>query len=104
MSKLSFIEYLTEIMVDVDPNDPNASLKKTKMALQNPERFRKQQTSSNIDDQKEIQQKQDDPLKAEKLRIAKMKQRIINDEKRLSQNEIRAGKQAGINTGMGEQM
>ncbi len=96
MNHLTFIEYLSEVMVDVDPNDPTTALKKTKMAIQNPDRFRKEQIATSVDDQKEIQQQQDDPLKSEKLRISKMKQQVVANEKRLAQKQNNMNKRAGI--------
>ncbi len=96
MSKPTFIEFLTELMVDVDPNDPVASMKATKQAIKNPDAASKEEIANSVDDQRNIQQNKDDPNKSEKLRIAKMKQQIANNEKRLVSKEKQQAARAGI--------
>jgi len=96
MAKQTFKEYLMEVMVDVDPNDPAASMGKVKQAVKNPDKFAKQEVASGINKQQEIQQDRDDPLKSEKLRLAKMKQLAAAQEARLSQKEKVAAKQTGM--------
>jgi len=96
MMKQTFIEYLTELMVS---DDPMQAMKDVKQASRNPDRYKKQQMAKTVDDQKEIQQDANDPLKSDKLRLAKMKQQMSSQEKRLSQKEKRMAKQAGVEPG-----
>lgn len=93
---ITFIEYLTEVMVDVDSNDPAGSMAKAKTAIRNPDLAAKKEVMSNRDEAGEIKKSQDDPNKAKKLRINQMKQRLANDEKRLANDENRQAKQAGM--------
>lgn len=93
MSKLTFIEYLTELMVS---DDPGQALRDVKKAARNPDQYKKQQRAASIDDQKALRQDRDDPLKSEKLRIARMKQQLSNSEKRLSRKEKQMAQQSGI--------
>jgi len=93
MKKPTFIEYLTELMVS---DDPVQALKDVKMASRNPSRYQKQQLATNAEDQKEIQTNKDDPLKSDKLRIAKQKQQLEIQQKRVAQKEQRLARQAGV--------
>jgi len=95
MSKFTFIDFLTEIMVDVDPNDPAGSVAKTKQALGNPDKASQSALASNKEQGNEITRSKNDPNKAKKLRINQMKQRLIADEKRLTDDEQRQAQQAG---------
>jgi len=99
MSKLTFKEYLIELMVS---DDPLQALKDVKMAARNPDRFQKQQMATNVEDQKEIQANKDDPLKSDKLRAAKQKQQLAIQQKRIAQKEKRLARQAGVDTGQGQ--
>lgn len=99
MSNLTFKEYLIELTVS---DEPMQALKDVKQAARNPDRYQKQQMASSVDDQRAIQQNRDDPLKSEKLRIAKMKQQLNNNEKRLSQKEKRMSRQAGVESDEGQ--
>jgi uncharacterized protein with WD repeat len=96
MAKQTFKEYLIEVMVDVDPNDPATSMGKVKQAVKNPDKFSKEQVASGINKQREIQQDKEDPLKSEKLRLAKMQQLAQSQEAKLAQKEKTAAKQAGM--------
>ena len=93
MKKLTFREYLIELMVS---DDPMQALKDVRKAKMNPDRFNRQQRATNVEDQRAIQQKQDDPLKTEKLRVSKMKQQLAMNEKRLREKQERAEKLAGV--------
>jgi len=83
MKHLSFIQYLTELTVSDDPTQAMADVKQ---AARDPERFRKKQMAQGVDDQRDIQQT-DDPNKAEKLRIEKLKQQLLQAKQRLSSKE-----------------
>ena len=99
MSNLTFKEYLIELTVS---DEPMQALKDVKQAARNPDRYQKQQMATSVDDQRAIQQNRDDPLKSEKLRIAKMKQQLTNNEKRLSQKEKRQARQSGVESDEGQ--
>lgn len=101
MKKPTFIEYLTELTVS---DDPMQALKDVKQSARNPSRYQKAQMAQSVDDQRSIQQNRDDPLKSEKLRIAKMKQQLNNNEKRLSQKEKSMAQRAGVEHGEEGQM
>ncbi len=96
MSKPTFIEFLTELMVDVDPSDPIAAMKATKQAIKNPNAASKAEVANSVDNQRNIQQSKDDPNKSEKLRIAKMKQQIASNEQRLASKEKQQAARAGV--------
>lgn len=98
MSKITFKEYLIELMVS---DDPLQALKDVKQASRNPDRYQRQQMATNVEDQKEIQMNKDDPLKSDKLRAAKQKQQLAMQQKRIAQKEARLAKQAGIEPGQG---
>ena len=98
MKKPTFIEYLTELMVS---DDPMQALKDVKTASRNPKGYKRKQIAKGIDDTRTIQQNTDDPLKSEKLRVAKMRQQLASNEKRLSQKENREQKRAGVSPNEG---
>ena len=93
MAKQTFKEYLIELMVS---DDPMQAMKDVKQAARSPDRYKKQQMARTVDVQKEIQQDKDDPLKSDKLRLAKMQQQMASQEKRLAQKEKRMARQAGV--------
>jgi len=93
MKRITFIEFLAELTVS---DEPMQALQDVKQAARNPDRYKKQQLAQSVNDQREIQKDRDDPLKSEKLRIAKMKQQLNNNEKRLSQKEKRMQRNAGV--------
>ncbi len=98
MSKLTFREYLIELMVS---DDPLQALKDVKQAARNPDRYQKQQMATNVEDQKTIQSNKDDPLKSDKLRVAKQKQQLAMQQKRIAQKEKRLATQAGVESRQG---
>ena len=93
MAKQTFKEFLVELMVS---DDPMQAIKDVKQAARNPDRYKQQQMAKTVDAQKDIQRDKEDPLQSDKLRIAKMKQQLTNQEKRLSQKERRAAKRVGV--------
>ncbi len=93
---MTFREYLLEVMVDVDPADAAGTMNATKKALRNPERAEKEALKKNVDDQREVSQNKDDPMSSEKMRIIKMKQQVMRNEKRLAKKQESAAKQAGV--------
>lgn len=95
MANLTFIEFLTELQVS---DEPMQALKDVKQAARSPDRYKRQQMAKNIDAQQDIQKAADDPLKSDKLRVAKMRQRLAMQQKKLAQKEQRAEKQAGVET------
>lgn len=94
MVKQTFKEFLVELQVS---DDPAQALKDVKQAARMGEdKYRKQQMAKNVEAQRDIQKDADDPLKLDKLRLAKMKQQAAAQAKRLSQKEKRAARQAGV--------
>jgi len=93
MTKQTFKEFLIELMVS---DDPMQAMKDVKQASRNPDRYKKQQMAKTVDTQREIQQSEDDPLKSEKLRLAKMRQQVAAQENRLAQKEKREVKRVGV--------
>ncbi len=93
MKMLTFIEYLTELTVSDDPLQAKDDLKR---ASKDPERYRREQQSRGVDDEKNIQANKDDPLKSEKLRVAKMKQQLSRNEGNLARKEDTMRKKAGV--------
>ena len=98
MEKPTFIEYLTELMVS---DDPTQAIKDVKQAARNPDRYKKQQMAKSVDDQQEIQKNANDPLKSDKLRLAKLRQQLSSQEKRVTQKEKRMAKRAGVEPAAG---
>ena len=92
--KPSFIEFLTELTVTDD--DPAQALRDVKKASRNPNQYKRQQQTQNVQDQREIQKDKDDPLKSDRLRVAKMKQQLARQEKNVAQKEKRNETRAGI--------
>ena len=94
MSKQTFKEYLIEIMVS---DDPAQAIKDVKQAARmGEEKYRKQQMAKTAQKQKEIQQSEDDPLEADKLRLAKKEQELLRAKQQVAQKEKRVAKQAGV--------
>lgn len=92
--KPSFIEFLTELTVSDD--DPAQALRDVKKAARNPNQYKKQQQAQNVQDQRDIQKDKDDPLKTDRMRVAKMKQQLARQEKTVAQKEKRNETRAGI--------
>ncbi len=93
MANLTFIEYLVELTVS---DDPMQAMKDVKQAARSPERYKKKQMINNVEKQREIQKNNDDPLKSDKLRIAKLKQQVAAQEKRLAIKVEQNAKRAGV--------
>ncbi len=94
---MTFKEYLlNEVMVDVDPADAAGTINATKKALRNPERAEKEALKKNVDDQREVSMNKDDPNSSEKMRIIKMKQQVMRNEKRLAKKQEAANMKAGM--------
>jgi len=93
MSKQTFREYLIELMVS---DDPAQAIQDVKQAARSPDRYKKQQRAQTVDVQKEIQKDPNDPLKSDKLRLAKMKQQISSQESRLTRKEKQMARRAGV--------
>lgn len=94
MAKQTFKEFLIELQVS---DDPAEALKDVKQAARmGKDRYRKQQMAKNVETQRDIQKDVDDPLKSDKLRLAKMKQQAAAQEKRLAQKEKRTARRAGV--------
>jgi len=100
MKNITFIQYLTELVVS---DDPTQAMKDVKQSSRNPDRYKKAQQAGNVEDQRTIQKDNEDPNKSEKLRIAKMKQQLNRGETRLQQKEEQMARRAGVKSG-GEQM
>lgn len=84
MSKITFTEFLMELMVDVDPNDPAATVNNTKAALRNPERHRRKQKKANRD---QINNPDNDPKEDQ---IIKQQMQLNAKRERLEKQKARA--------------
>ena len=96
MANQTFKEYLVELMVDVDPSDPAATMGKVKQAGRDPATFAKKQEPSSVHKKSEMRQYNNDPLKSEKLRLAKMQQAASAQEKRVTQKAETMAKRGGL--------
>jgi len=95
MERPTFIEYLTELMVD---DDPAQALQDVKRASRNPEQFRREQMAKNVDDQRALQQDRNNPTRSEEIRIAKMEQQVARSKKRVAQKQKQEAKRQGLDT------
>lgn len=93
MKKITFKEFLVELVVS---DDPAQAIQDVKSAAKNPEKYKREVMARTVDKQKEIQQDKEDPLKNEKMRIMKLRQQLAAMEQRLAQKE----KQLSQNIGM----
>jgi len=93
MSHLTFREYLMELMVSDDPAQAMQDVKQA--AKMGQDRYNKQQMAKSAQQQKEITQS-NDPLEADKLKLAKKEQELLRSKQQVAQKEKMAAKQAGV--------
>jgi hypothetical protein len=98
IKEATFKDYLMELVVS---DDPMQAMQDVKRAARNPDRYIKEQMRSTVDQQREIQ-KSDDPNKTEKMRLAKLKQQMQMQQKKIENKEKQAEREAGIKTDTGE--
>jgi len=84
------------LMMEVEiSDDPIQGRLDAQAAARNPDRYRKEKIKDNVNTKRDVQQSQDDPHKAEKLRILQRKIQTQKDEEQLSkktQQEVGAAR------------
>lgn len=81
------MKLLTELMLDIDPADPNAlsdTKRKMRMANQNPDRAIRDAMTTSRDNVKAVQKSENSPTKAIDLKIARLKQQLATLTKQRS--------------------
>ena len=86
---MTFRDYLiNEVMVDLDPNDPESLTRvrqDIRLAQQDPEKLRRMKLQQARDEQTQAQQQGQGPTSALQIRIARTKQYLAQLERQLAQ-------------------